>query len=49
MKMIREAGMVCCYSWSAEEEKWNKVGDVMGAAGGTQATSGKTLYEGKVY
>lgn len=49
MKMIREAGMVCCYSWSAEEEKWNKVGDVMGAAGGTQATSGKTLYEGKEY
>lgn len=30
------------------EGAWKKVGDVMGAAGGTQATSGKTLHDGKV-
>lgn len=48
-KLVREGASVMCYSWSAAEGTWNKVGDVMGAAGGTQATSGKTLYEGKEY
>lgn len=47
-KLVREGTLVICYSWSASEGTWNKVGDVMGAAGGTQANSGKTLYEGKV-
>lgn len=36
-----------CYEWS--NSKWNSLGDVVGAAGGTQATSGKTLFEGKEY
>ncbi|GLV44358.1 Phospholipase A2 activator protein [Carabus blaptoides fortunei] len=48
-KLVRQGTSVVCYSWSAEEGTWNKVGDVMGAAGGTQASSGKTLYEGKEY
>lgn len=47
-KLVRDGTLVQCYSWSAAEGKWNKIGDVMGAAGGTQETSGKVLYEGKV-
>ena len=27
------------------EQKWNKIGDVVGAAGGSEATSGKKLYQ----
>lgn len=46
-KMVRHPdGSVKCYSW--ELGKWNLVGDVMGASGGSQASSGKTLHEGKV-
>lgn len=40
-------GKVMCYQW--ENNQWNCVGDVMGAAGGTQQTSGKKLYEGMEY
>ena len=47
-KMIREGSQVSCYSWSAAERKWNKIGDVVGASGATQNTSGKVLHEGKV-
>lgn len=47
-KMIRHAdGKIICYQWSGG--KWNSLGDVVGAAGGTQASSGKTLFEGKEY
>lgn len=47
-KMIRQQdGKVICYQWS--NGKWNPLGDVVGAAGGSQETSGKQLYEGKVY
>lgn len=46
-KMVRHPdGSVKCYSW--EQGKWNLVGDVTGASGGSQASSGKTLHEGKV-
>lgn len=47
-KMVREGDLVCCYSWSEAEQKWSKVGEVVGASGATQNTSGKVLYEGKV-
>lgn len=47
-KMVREGDKVSCYSWSAAEIKWNKIGDVVGASGATQNTSGKVLYDGKV-
>jgi len=47
-KMVREGDQVGCYSWSAAEQKWNKIGDVVGASGATQNTSGKVLHEGKV-
>ncbi|XP_002074268.2 phospholipase A-2-activating protein [Drosophila willistoni] len=47
-KMVRYPdGSVKCYSW--ELGKWNLVGDVTGATGGTQTSSGKKLHEGKEY
>ncbi|XP_062142543.1 phospholipase A-2-activating protein [Drosophila sulfurigaster albostrigata] len=47
-KMVRETdGSVKCYSW--ELGKWNLVGDVTGATGGTQSNSGKKLHDGKEY
>ncbi|KAH8413203.1 hypothetical protein KR009_008741 [Drosophila setifemur] len=47
-KMVRHAdGSVKCYSW--DMGNWNLVGDVSGASGGTQASSGKKLHEGKEY
>lgn len=47
-KMVRQPdGKVFCYQW--ENNKWNAIGEVTGASGGTQSTSGKTLYEGKEY
>ncbi|KAH3731128.1 hypothetical protein DPMN_057134, partial [Dreissena polymorpha] len=49
-KMVRNAaGKVELYSWDGASSEWKKVGDVVGSSGGTQATSGKTLYEGKEY
>jgi len=47
-RLVREEGQVICYSWSVAEKKWNKLGDVVSGSGGTQETSGKVLYEGKV-
>jgi hypothetical protein len=47
-KLIRDGTNVFCYSWSAADREWVKIGDVVGASGGTQATSGKQLYNGKV-
>ncbi|KAH8240641.1 hypothetical protein KR026_002636 [Drosophila bipectinata] len=47
-KMVRHPdGSVKCYSW--EMGNWNLVGDVTGGAGGTQASSGKKMHEGKEY
>lgn len=47
-KLVRDGTNVFCYSWSAADKEWVKIGDVVGASGGTQATSGKQLYNGKV-
>ncbi|CAL4145489.1 unnamed protein product, partial [Meganyctiphanes norvegica] len=47
--MVREGDKVNCYSWSASEQKWSAVGEVVGGAGGSTGTSGKVLYEGKEY
>jgi phospholipase A-2-activating protein len=47
-KLIRDGTNVYCYGWSAANNEWVKVGDVLGASGGTQETSGKQLYNGKV-
>ncbi|XP_026684637.1 phospholipase A-2-activating protein-like [Diaphorina citri] len=48
VKMVREGSTVVAYSWSEASREWNKLGDVMGSAGGTQESSGKVLYQGKV-
>lgn len=46
-KMVRfPDGIVKCYVW--EVDKWTLIGDVTGASGSTQETSGKVLFEGKV-
>lgn len=47
-RLVRQPnGKILCYQWT--KGNWECVGDVMGAAGGTQETSGKTLYEGIEY
>lgn len=45
-KMINEGGKAIAYSWSASEQQWVKVGDVVGAVNND---SQKQLYEGKEY
>ena len=48
-KMVKDAkGKVELYSWEAATSLWKKVGDVVGSSGGSQASSGKTLFEGQV-
>lgn len=45
--MVRHPdGSVKCYMW--ELGNWKLMGDVTGASGATQETSGKKLHEGKV-
>lgn len=47
-RIVREKdGRIMCYKWEAGQ--WNLVGDVTGASGGDQQSSGKTLFEGKEY
>jgi phospholipase A-2-activating protein len=47
-RLVRQPnGKILCYQWT--NGKWECVGDVMGAAGGTQETSGKSLHEGIEY
>lgn len=46
---MNEGDAVRAYSWSQSEQRWIKIGDVMGASGGTTATSGKQLYNGIEY
>jgi phospholipase A-2-activating protein len=47
-RLVRQPnGKILCYQWT--KGNWECVGDVMGAAGGTQETSGKSLYEGQEY
>ncbi|CAH1775959.1 unnamed protein product [Owenia fusiformis] len=48
-KMIRVGKKAEVHQWSVAEKKWAKIGDVVGSSGGSQATSGKTLYEGQEY
>ncbi|NXC21782.1 PLAP protein, partial [Corythaeola cristata] len=48
-RLIKDNGKVEAYQWSVSEKRWIKIGDVVGSSGATQQTSGKVLYEGKVY
>jgi len=46
--MVRRKDNIEAYQWVASEDRWQKIGDVVGGSGGTQGTSGKVQYEGKV-
>lgn len=47
-RLVRQPnGKILCYQWT--KGNWECVGDVMGASGGSTATSGKSLHEGKEY
>uniref|UniRef100_A0A1B0ESQ1 Phospholipase a2-activating protein n=1 Tax=Lutzomyia longipalpis TaxID=7200 RepID=A0A1B0ESQ1_LUTLO len=47
-RIVRQPnGKIECFQWTAGN--WQLVGDVTGASGGTNASSGKTLYQGKEY
>jgi len=48
-KMVRDGELVSVHSWSMGDQKWTKIGDVVGAAGGSEKTSGKKLHQGKEY
>uniref|UniRef100_A0A8C4QF90 Phospholipase A2-activating protein n=1 Tax=Eptatretus burgeri TaxID=7764 RepID=A0A8C4QF90_EPTBU len=48
-RLVNDGGQVEAYQWSGAESRWLKIGDVVGSSGGTQATSGKVLFEGKEY
>ncbi|KAL0132928.1 hypothetical protein PUN28_000573 [Cardiocondyla obscurior] len=48
-KIVNEGDAVRAYSWSQSEQRWIKIGDVMGSSGGTPATSGKQLFNGIEY
>lgn len=47
--MINRDGKVEVYNWDASQAKWMMIGNVVGSSGGTQKSSGKTLFEGKEY
>lgn len=48
-KMISNGNNVVAYSWSQNEQRWILIGNVVGASGGSTATSGKQLYNGIEY
>ncbi|XP_071453464.1 phospholipase A-2-activating protein [Hetaerina americana] len=48
-KLVREGRVVNCYQWVASTGKWESLGEVIGGSGGSQETSGKTLFKGKEY
>uniref|UniRef100_H3AYD4 Phospholipase A2 activating protein n=1 Tax=Latimeria chalumnae TaxID=7897 RepID=H3AYD4_LATCH len=48
-RLIKEGNRVEAYQWSISEDRWMKIGDVVGSSGATQQTSGRVLYEGKEY
>lgn len=45
-KMVRQGDQVSVHSWNMAENKWDKIGDVVGAA---EKNSGKKLHNGKEY
>ena len=48
-KLIRTGKIVEAYQWSVAEDRWTKIGDVVGTEGDdVTPSSGKVTYEGKV-
>ncbi|XP_057317757.1 phospholipase A-2-activating protein-like isoform X2 [Hydractinia symbiolongicarpus] len=50
-KLVKRNGIVEAHQWDAVNGRWQKVGEVTGAAGqeGSERTAGKKLYGGKEY
>lgn len=48
-KIIRRGPNAELHQWDSSKQEWTKVGDIVGSSGGTQQSSGKTLFEGKEY
>merc|ERR1712029_152261 len=51
-KMIRQGNNVSVHSWSASNQEWTKIGDVVGEpdkSGETAGAGGKTMFEGEEY
>ncbi|VDN11459.1 unnamed protein product [Dibothriocephalus latus] len=49
VSVIREDSKLVCYQWSATEDRWLKVGDVVGSAADSATGSNRTLFEGREY
>uniref|UniRef100_A0A0X3QGJ4 Phospholipase A-2-activating protein n=1 Tax=Schistocephalus solidus TaxID=70667 RepID=A0A0X3QGJ4_SCHSO len=49
VSVIREDSKLVCYQWSANEDRWLKVGDVVGSAADSATGSNRTLFEGREY
>lgn len=47
--MVRDGEKVLCYNWSSGKNEWEAVGEVVGSAGASTSTSGKSLYQGTEY
>jgi len=50
--MVRSGNTVSVHSWSASNQQWTKIGDVVGEpdkSGETPGPGGKTMFEGKEY
>ncbi|XP_047134091.1 phospholipase A-2-activating protein isoform X1 [Hydra vulgaris] len=50
-KLIKRNGVVEAYQWDEINSRWQKIGEVTGAAGedGSKRTEGKKMYKGKEY
>ena len=52
-KMIKDGEVISVHSWSESEQKWSKIGDVVGQPGqktnGAAPGGGKVTFEGKEY
>ena len=47
VQMVKVGTNVEAHQWSAAEQRWTKVGDVVGSSGGSSG-GGRTLHEGRV-
>jgi len=47
--MIRRGDAIEAHKWNLADQIWVKIGNVVGGSGGSQSSSGKVLYEGKVF
>lgn len=48
VKVINSGNIPMAYSWSAADQKWNKIGSVIGSNDSNVSAPGKQVYNGKV-